>query len=87
MLQPSDLHLVERSKQWPMLQAIPVWHGLSLAEKILGKDMPQRQAASKAIAEYEVALRGLAAELAARNPAEGTYDHQALEAWRQCIRE
>ncbi|EME43688.1 hypothetical protein DOTSEDRAFT_72893 [Dothistroma septosporum NZE10] len=86
-MKPSELQLLERSKQWPMLQAIPVWHGLSLAEKMLGKEMPERQAASKAIAEYEVALRGLAAELEARNPAEGTYDYQALNAWRQCIRD
>ncbi|KAK4621695.1 hypothetical protein CLAFUW4_07598 [Fulvia fulva] len=86
-IKPRALKLLERSKQWPMLQAIPIWHGLSLAEKILGKDMPQRQAASKAVAEYEVALRGLAAELEARNPAEGTYEHQALEAWRRCIRD
>lgn len=70
-----------------MLFAISVWHGLRLAQKILGKDMPDQNVASKAIEEYESTLSRLAADLEARSPEAGTYHDQALTAWRACIKD
>lgn len=70
-----------------MLHGIPIWHGLSLAEKILGKEMPQAQLARKVRQDYEAGLTILAQAIEAQGPAAGGYGAQALEAWRECIRE
>ena len=64
-----------------------MWHGLYLAEKILGKNMPNPTVAREALASYETAIHYAVADLEAQNPAEGSYAGQALAAWRSCIRE
>jgi len=70
-----------------MLHGIPIWHGLLLAEKILGKDMPQQQLARKVRQDYEAGLTILAQAIEAQGPKEGSYGGQALRAWRGCIRD
>lgn len=69
-----------------MLFAVSIWHGLSVAQKILGKDMPEPNVASKAVQEYESTLSALAEQLKSQQPEEGTYPEQALTAWQRCIR-
>ncbi|CAK3935286.1 Hypothetical predicted protein [Lecanosticta acicola] len=95
-VEPHGLNLVKRTKasedrvstharQWPMLSAIPIWHGIFLAQKILGEDMPNNAIATKAIADYETRLNALAAELESDEPT--PYGQEALAAWRACIRD
>lgn len=73
-------------RQWSMLTTIPVWHGLRVAKKVLGRSMPQVPLANETIAKYEAALTPLVEELEARNPQPGTYDEEALIAWRECVK-
>lgn len=84
--QPRDVVLEKRGPQWPMLRAIPVWHGLTVAQEILGKDMPKKSVVSQTLANYEIALSKVAQQLEARGEGIGTYDHMALAAWNACIR-
>lgn len=67
-----------------MLSAIRVWHGLMLAQKILGGHMPKNDIATKAIANYEARLKELAAQLESEELS--PYGQQALDAWNACIR-
>ncbi|KAK4501636.1 hypothetical protein PRZ48_007445 [Zasmidium cellare] len=84
---PSEDQLLQKGKQYPLLFAISIWHGLSLAQKILGKDMPARDQASKYIAEYESTLSRLVEQLKAQQPADWTYAEQVVTAWERCIRD
>ena len=70
-----------------MLHGVPIWHGLRLAQKILGNDMPQRQVADKVVKDYEAGLTILAQAIEARSPKPHGYDAQALDAWERCIRD
>lgn len=68
-------------------QAVPILHGVFLANKMLGEEMPQAEEARRLIAAYEHTMSGLAAILEGRAPAQGSYDHSALETWRRMIRD
>ena len=70
-----------------MLHGVPIWHGLQLAQKILGDEMPQRQIAERIVKDYEAGLTILAQAIEAKAPKAGGYDAEALDAWRRCIRD
>lgn len=78
--------LAEKGPQWHFLQAIPVLHGVFLANKTLGSSMPKQELATQIIASYEERLSAAAATLEARSELT-RYDDQALQAWRRCIRD
>lgn len=82
-----ELALEEKAVQWRFQQAIPILHGVFIANKILGEKMPQAEKARHIIADYESRLNGLASVLEGRQPEKGSYDHTALEAWRRMIRD
>ncbi|KAI5365166.1 hypothetical protein Slin15195_G047030 [Septoria linicola] len=85
---PEDaLYLCKTGPQTAFQQAIPVLHGVFVANKVLGEKMPQGEKARQVIANYESRLSSLASELESRAPEKGTYDYTALEAWRRMIRE
>lgn len=69
------------------MQAIPVWHGIHLAQKVLGNDMPNPNVAREALTKYEAAISDAVSKLEANNPEEQSYAGQALNAWRSCIRD
>jgi hypothetical protein len=70
-----------------MLHGVPIYHGLLLAEKVLGNQLPQAQRAKQIRAKFEAALSALAKAVEAQAPKESTYGDQALRAWRACISE
>ena len=70
-----------------MLHGVPIWHSLRLARKILGDDMPQKQIADKVVNDYEAGLTILAQAIEAQAPKPKSYGQQALDAWRECIRD
>lgn len=70
-----------------MLLSIPIWHGLRLAQKILRDQMPNAALAKRVIQNYESGLSTFAAAIEARKPEVGSYGDQALQAWRQCIKD
>ena len=69
-----------------MLLGMSLWHGLNLADKILGMDMPHAMLASEVRNSYGDTLWTMARTLQERdpNPKAGGYVHQALNAWREC---
>ncbi|KAK5120812.1 hypothetical protein LTR85_005879 [Meristemomyces frigidus] len=73
--------------QYEMLHGIPIWHGLFLAEKVLGKGLPQPQLATKVRQDYEAGLTILAQAIEALEPRGGSYGERAVGAWRECIRD
>ncbi|KAH9832134.1 hypothetical protein Tdes44962_MAKER08824 [Teratosphaeria destructans] len=76
-----------KGPQYAILHAVPVWHGLHLADKILKDDMPQRQRARDVAKRYERGISGLISAIEKQNPREGSYGEQALRAWAECIRD
>ncbi|KAF2768728.1 hypothetical protein EJ03DRAFT_363650 [Teratosphaeria nubilosa] len=78
---------VPKGPQYAILHAVPTWHGLHLADKILKDDMPQRQRAQDVAKQYEQGISGLISTIERQNPSEGSYGDQALRAWRDCIRD
>jgi hypothetical protein len=70
-----------------MMNGVPIYHGLLLAEKVLGAEMPQPSLASQIRKDYEAGLTNLAQAIEARAPAEGSYDDQALKVWRSCLQD
>jgi hypothetical protein len=70
-----------------MLNGVPIYHGLLLAERVLGPDMPSYDFAIKVRKDYGAGLANLAQAIEARKPLEGSYDAQALELWRGCAEE
>lgn len=72
---------------YEMLHGVPIWHGLKLAQQILGNNMPMSQKAAQIVADYEAGLSNLAQAIEAQAPKEGSYGAQALNAWKNCIRE
>ena len=85
--QPKSFAPAANGRVKEMLNGVPIWHGLRLAQKILGRDMPQAGEAAKIVADYEAGLRNLAQALEAKDPKEGGYGDQALRVWRECIRD
>lgn len=85
--QPQSFAPPARGPVYEMLDGVPIWHGLKLAQKILGNTIPQATQANKIAADYEAGLSNLAQAIEAQSPAEGSYSAQALDVWRNCIRE
>ena len=71
-----------------MRRGVPIWHGLSLAKKILGDDMPKPELAERVVKDWERGLSQLAQNLEKGKMTElGSYGDQALAVWRGCIRD
>ncbi|EMC93970.1 hypothetical protein BAUCODRAFT_112632 [Baudoinia panamericana UAMH 10762] len=85
--QPPSRAPAPTGPQMEMLHGVPIWHGLMLAENILGRDLPQPQLAKKIRQDYEAGLEILAQAIEAQTPAPGSYGEQALVAWKECVRE
>lgn len=87
MAQPPSFAPPKYGPVFEMLEGVPIWHGLKLAQKVLGDQMPMATQANQIIADYEAGLNNLANSIEAKSPAEGTYGAQALDVWKNCIRE
>jgi hypothetical protein len=70
-----------------MLNGTPIYHGLLLAEKVLGSELPQPDQARQIREDYEAGLTILAQAIEAQAPKEGSYGGQALVVWRELIRD
>lgn len=68
------------------LDSVPIWHGLRLAQSILGRDMPHAQLAERIASEFESGLQRLIDSIAEKQPEKGTYGDQAISMWETCIR-
>ena len=69
-----------------MLFAIPLWHGLRVAQDVLGSEMPNSAFAIQITSDHKAALERNAQQLESRNPKPGSYDAEALTAWNDCTR-
>lgn len=85
--QPKSFAPPAQGPVYEMLSAVPIWHGLKLAQKVLGTNLPMAQQAAQVAADYEAGLSNLAQAIEAQAPKEGSYGAQALDAWRNCIRD
>ncbi|SMR56878.1 unnamed protein product [Zymoseptoria tritici ST99CH_1E4] len=83
----SRIPTVEKGMQWPLLQAIPIWHGLHVAKQVLGDSMPNPELVDDILAKYEQNIEKAVAKLESRDPQEGSYEDQAIMAWTSCIRD
>ncbi|KAL1302900.1 hypothetical protein AAFC00_003225 [Neodothiora populina] len=85
--EPAEEPLPKAGLQTEFLAKLPIWHGLSLAKKILGDSLPQASSAAQIISTYEARLVTLAAQLREQNKTKpGFYAAQALEAWESALR-
>ena len=65
--------------QLEMRRGIPIWHGLRLAQKMLGDNMPQAELADKVVKAWDSGLTELAKNLEAKGMTKpGSYGDQAL---------
>ena len=85
--QPSGFAPRKAGPQLEMLHGVPIWHGLQLSSKILGKEWPRPDLASKVRNDYEAGLKILAEAIQAQGAKGGSYGEQAVRCWRDCIRE
>lgn len=85
--QPSGLQPPASGPAWEMLEGAPIWHGLALAQKVLGSKMENAQEVGKIAADYEAGLENLCKSIEAQKPKEGSYGAQAVRVWRECTRE
>lgn len=85
--QPQSFAPPAKGPVYEMLHGVPIWHGLKLAVQILGKDTPMATKANQIVADYEAGLTNLAQAIEAQAPKDGSYGAQALQVWRDCIRE
>lgn len=85
--QPQSYAPPAQGPVYEMLNGVPIWHGLSLAQKVLGDKMPMAQKAAQVAADYEAGLSNLAQTIEAQAPKKGSYAAQALEVWKNCIRD
>lgn len=85
--QPQSFAPPANGPVYEMLHGVPIWHGLKLAVQILGKNTPMSAQANQIVSDYEVGLSNLAKAIEAQAPKEGSYGAQALNVWRDCIRE
>ena len=49
--------------------------------------MPMAQQAAQVAADYEASLNNLAQAIEAQAPKDGSYGAQALDVWKNCIRD
>ncbi|EME82264.1 uncharacterized protein MYCFIDRAFT_60507 [Pseudocercospora fijiensis CIRAD86] len=75
-------------RYWSFMLSVPIYHGLLLAEKVLGNSLPRSDTAKIIISQYEARLESLASEIELRKNSykRNAYEVEALEAWNQCIR-
>lgn len=85
--QPQSFAPPAQGPVYEMLNGVPICHGLSLAQKVLGDKMPMAQKAAQVAADYEAGLGNLAQTIEAQAPEKGSYGAQALEVWKNCIRD
>lgn len=69
-----------------IFERVPIWHALTLSQRILGDVMPQPEQAQSVIAGLEADIVPAVKRLEAKSPEDGSYDGAALTAWRNCIR-
>lgn len=84
-LQEKEWKVPEHGQVDVVLDSVPTWHGLSLAQSILGKNMPQNELASRVVASLHAGLKQVTDEIRAKDPADGTYGAEALRTFDGCI--
>ncbi|THZ92220.1 hypothetical protein D6C88_03263 [Aureobasidium pullulans] len=84
--QPAETDLPEVGAPIEFLSKMSIYHGLSLASKILGGEMPDAPRANHIVQQYEQRLSTLAAALSARNPEPHSFAASSLRAWDACVR-
>lgn len=84
--QPAETDLPAVGSPIEFLSKMSIYHGLSLAYKILGSNMPDAARANQIVQQYEQRLSTLAAALSARNPEPNSFAASALKAWDACVR-
>lgn len=84
--QPAETDLPTVGPPIEFLSKMSIYHGLSLAIKILGTDMPDAARANTIVRQYEQRLSALAAALEKKNPAPNSFAESALKAWDACVR-
>jgi hypothetical protein len=85
--QPASFAPPTTGPVYEMLHGVPIWHGLKLAQKVLGNNTPMAKQAAQVCADYEAGLTNLANAIEAQAPKKGTYGAQALDVWNGCIRD
>ena len=85
--QPTGLQPPASGPVWEMLNGAPIWHGLALAQKVLGESLPKAQEVGKIAADYEAGLENLCKAIEAQSPKKGSYGEQAVKVWRNCVRD
>ncbi|OQO14044.1 hypothetical protein B0A48_00920 [Cryoendolithus antarcticus] len=86
LVQPLSFAPPAHGPVWEMLESVPIWQGLALAQKVLGVECPEKEKVESIVADYGAALNNLAAALEARGGGEGTYGGEALKAWEGALR-
>ncbi|KAH0040133.1 hypothetical protein KCU78_g1196, partial [Aureobasidium melanogenum] len=84
--QPAETDLPAVGPPIEFLSKMSIYHGLSLASKILGPNMPDAARANQIVQQYEQRLSTLAAALSARHPEPSSFAASALRAWDACVR-
>ncbi|KAK4978404.1 hypothetical protein LTR66_010606 [Elasticomyces elasticus] len=86
--QPSITVSDEPGPQPKFSKAIPVWHGLLLARKILGSKMPQDQNAQRIVKDYEEQLSRACDKLESKADATSpsTFTARAVRSFRDAVR-
>jgi hypothetical protein len=80
-LQLSEIQLQPVGQQRQFLFAVSLWHGLQLASKILGQDMPHAEIAKSTVQQYRSVLDRAGKGLNARSPKPGSFDQNAIDDW------
>ena len=82
---PTTTQPAPTGPQLEMRRGVPIWHGLRLAQKILGDEMPKVELAQRVIKDWGVGLAELAENLEKQEKMKsGSYGDQALTVWREC---
>ncbi|KAK5166600.1 uncharacterized protein LTR77_008143 [Saxophila tyrrhenica] len=84
---PATIEPASTGPQTEMLRGMPIWHGLQLAQKILGNQIPQPDLVKQVTSAWEEGLEALSSKIQAGDVEEGSYAAQALKVWKDCIRE
>lgn len=79
--QQSAIPDLQNSEHAEFFTKFPLWHGLRLANTILGKDMPSAQVARDYVQSHEGRLNELVGGFEAQNGVEGSYAQQVVAAW------
>lgn len=84
-MQPRTNEPATTGPQFEVLRGVPLWHGLRLAQQILGDEMPRAELASRVVNAWQGGLRELTRKLEARDVNPGTHPAQALEVLRDRV--